>query len=248
MFMIRRRYNKVAKDENTVLELVERSDPFEYFDHVHDTSTKQTDPEVIISDSIEKTNASTINFDAIREEPKLYTQKIANVFPVRVDFFNDKYEYDIIEVPTTTKFKKIVVKCFNSTITINNKKITCSNNILADLVGDELRIWTVDFLEKRKTVDDGESELLGYTIQDFDDKSMVIKQKIKMREINIDFNEVKYLDICGDFSKILFNENILDKKEIMLRSRHYNTLVLGNIDRSGIKFDIKQSDVISTNI
>jgi len=222
--MSRGYYGKLSSDENDVTDSAETIGPFEYFDY-------------------EDKSKPAIDVITVKEKPK--SQKIAKLIPVKVDFFNDEYEYDVVEIPIMTDFKKLVLKCFNCTIIMDNNKLICSNYMLADLIGDELKIWTVDFLEKRKNSEDIDSEVLGYTIKNFEEKFLTVKQKIKMKSININFDNISHLDVCGDFSKIIFNNNILDKKKIGIKARHYNILVIGNIDKSNINFDVEQSDIIS---
>lgn len=140
-------------------------------------------------------------------------------------------EFEIIKFPYTyeniPRVARLSIRCSDNTITILNDKIITTKPVLINVSINELKIWDAYYTENRNMVMDGTTVLNGYTVRDFDDKKIFVKDKIIMKEFPVNLVNMNYIDFQGDESEIIFENNIFNDKIVTIKSRGYSKINLG---------------------
>ncbi len=88
----------------------------------------------------------------------------------------------------------------------------------------------------------------GYKVYDFDNNSILVKNKVSLNSIENDLSEVTSVSISGDYGFVTFENGFFDGKDIKIKVRGLTKVGLGNSCVRSINIDSQMGTLDSSNI
>jgi hypothetical protein len=111
-----------------------------------------------------------------------------------------------------------------------------------------MRVLTPIFSENRVLMKDGSSVVNGYKVTDFDNNSILIRNKASVNSIENIFSDVSTVKIFGDYGFVSFENGFFDGKDVFIKARGLSKISLGTSKVKSINLDIQMASIDSSHI
>jgi hypothetical protein len=146
------------------------------------------------------------------------------------------------------KVENLELNCSDCSVIITKKMIKFNQPIIFDYLNKTMRVLIPVFNENRILNKDGTSFVKGYKVYDFDNNSILVKNKVSLNSIENDLSEVTSVSISGDYGFVTFENGFFDGKDIKIKVRGLTKIGLGNSSVKSINIDTQMGTIDSSNI